>query len=124
MHSKHKVINGQTFDQILKSYKIPQSEINKIKKKILKYNNLSNLKTNSIIKFTINQSLNKIITTFIYPVSRTEKIQLTRDLDKDIFITKEIITNLNKKIISLEHLDLSMIYLTTFQLYRQLVFQV
>jgi murein DD-endopeptidase MepM/ murein hydrolase activator NlpD len=96
---EHKVINGETFDQILKSYKISQAEINKIKKKISKYNNLSNLKANSVIKFTINQSLNKVITNFIYPVSRTEKIQLTRDLDKNIFITKEIITNLNKKII-------------------------
>ena len=96
---EHKVINDETFDQILKSYKISQAEINKIKKKISKYNNLSNLKANSVIKFTINQSLNKVITNFIYPVSRTEKIQLTRDLDKNIFITKEIITNLNKKII-------------------------
>jgi murein DD-endopeptidase MepM/ murein hydrolase activator NlpD len=96
---EHKVKNGETFDQILKNYEIPREEINKIKEKIVKYNNISDLKTNSVIKFTVDQSLGKIITNFIYPVSRTEKIQLTRDLDKSIFITKKIITDLNKRII-------------------------
>jgi len=41
----------------------------------------------------------KKITSFLFPVSRTEKIQLTRNLDTNIFEKKIIITNLNKKIL-------------------------
>ena len=43
----HKVSVGDTFDEILKNYKIPDSEILKIKKKLDK-NTLNNLKTRRI----------------------------------------------------------------------------
>ena len=35
----------------------------------------------------------------MFPASRTEKIQLTRNLETDIFKREKLITNLNKKII-------------------------
>ncbi len=95
----HKISQGETFDKILNSYSILESEIEKIKKNLRSDSNLNNLKTNLDIKFIIDQSNNKKITSFIFPISRTEKIELTRNLDTDLFIKKKIITNLNKKII-------------------------
>jgi murein DD-endopeptidase MepM/ murein hydrolase activator NlpD len=94
----HKVSVGDTFDEILKNYKIPDSEILKIKKKLDK-NTLNNLKTNQIIIFTIDQSDNRKITNFTFPISRTKKIKLVRDYNLDIFKKKDIITNLTKKIV-------------------------
>ena len=95
----HKISNGETFDKILKNYFIPSDEILEVKKNLNLDYNLNNLKTNLDIKFTIDQSNNKKITSFLFPVSRTKKIQLTRNLDTGSFKKKTIITNLNKKII-------------------------
>jgi len=95
----HKVSKGETFDEILNGYSIPVDEIIKIKRKLDINYNLNNLKTNLEIKFIIDQSNDKKITTFIFPISRTEKIQLTRNLETNLFEKKIIITNLNKKII-------------------------
>ena len=95
----HKISSGETFDKILNNYSIPNEEILEIKKNLNSYYNLNNLKTNLDINFTIDQSNNKKITFFLFPLSRTEKIQLTRNLDTNIFEKKTIITNLNKKII-------------------------
>lgn len=95
----HKISNGETFDKILNNYSIPNEEILEIKKIINSDYNLNNLKTNLDIKFTIDQSNNKKIISFLFPISRTEKIQLIRNLETDFFEKKTIITNLNKKII-------------------------
>ena len=96
---EHKISSGETFDKILNNYSISNEEILEIKKNLNSDYNLNNLKTNLDIKFTIDQSNNKKITSFLFPVSRTEKIQLTRNLDTNIFEKKIIITNLNKKIL-------------------------
>ena len=95
----HKISSGETFDKILKNYSIPIGEILDIKKSLSSDHNLGNLKSNLDIKFTIDQSNNKKIMSFLFPVSRTEKILLTRNIDTDKFDKKKIITNLNKKII-------------------------
>jgi len=95
----HKISSGETFDKILNSYSIPTEEILEIKKNLNLDYNLNNLKTNLDIRFTIDQSSNKKIISFLFPVSRTKKIQLIRNLDTDLFEKKIIVTNLNKKII-------------------------
>jgi len=95
----HKISNGETFDKILNNYTIPNKEILKIKNNLNSDYNLDNLKTNLDIKFIIDQSNNRKVTSFLFPISRTEKIQLTRNLDTDQFEKKTIITNLSKKII-------------------------
>ena len=106
----HKISSGETFDKILNSYSINNDEIIAIKKKI--DSNLNNLRTNLDIKFTIDKSNDKKITLFIFPVSRTKKIQLTRNLETDLFEKKTIITNLNKRIIFKEGKILQSLYKT------------
>ena len=84
---EHKISVGETFDKILKKYSVPQNEIIKIKKRLVSNYNLNNLKTGLEIKFTIDQSNEKIVS-FIFPISRTEKIRLTNNLEKDLFEKK------------------------------------
>jgi murein DD-endopeptidase MepM/ murein hydrolase activator NlpD len=112
----HKISKGETFDKILNSYSISKEEIIKIKKNLSSDFNLNNLKTNLNIKFIIDKSNDKKITSFIFPVSRTEKIQLTRNIEADIFKKKIIITNLIKKIIFKEAKISNSLYKTAIDL--------
>jgi len=112
----HKISSGETFDKILNIYAIPNKEILKIKKNLNSAYNLNNLKTGLDIKFTIDQSNNKRITSFLFPISRTEKIQLTINLDTNLFEKKKIITNLNKKIIFKEGKIIQSLYRTAVDL--------
>ena len=112
----HKISNGETFYKILNSYSIIDAEIIKIKKELNSDYNLNNLKTDLDIKLIIDESNNKKITSFIFPVSRTKKIQLTRNLETDLFEKKTIITNLNKKIIFKEGKILQSLYKTAVDL--------
>ena len=113
---EHKILKGETFNKILKKYKVPEAEIKKIKKILSKKNNLNNLKSNQIIKFTIDQSENKKIIYFLYPISRTNKIQLVRNLNSNIFEKKKITTNLNKKIFFKEGKIFQSLYKTAIDL--------
>jgi len=112
----HKISKGETFDKILSSYSVTSDEILKIKKELSPEYNLNSLKTNLNIKIVIDDSNNKKIISFIFPVSRTEKIQLTRKLDVDLFEKIKFITNLNKKIIFKEGKILQSLYKTAIDL--------
>ena len=96
---EHKVSSGESLNIILEKYEIPKLEIKKIKKELSKKKNLNNLKINQLIKFTIDKSNQKKVINFFFPISRTKKIQLVRNLKNDNFEAKEITKNLNKKII-------------------------
>jgi len=109
---EHKITRGETFDKILNKHQVPKSEIKKIKKSLSKKNNLNNLKTGQTIKFTLDKLENIKIINFLFPISRTEKIQLTRNFSSDNFEKKKIITNLNKKIIFKESKILHSLYKT------------
>jgi len=112
----HKISKGETFDKILNNYSISNKEIIGIKKNLSSDYNLNNLKTSLYIKFTIDQSNDQKINFFIFPVSRTKQIQLTRNLDTDLFEKKIIIKNLNKKIIFKEGKILQSLYKTAVDL--------
>ena len=109
---EHKISKNETFDKLLKNYSIPVDEIIKIKKSLKGSANLNSLKKNQVIKITINQSKDIRVTKFLFPVSRTEKIQLTRNLETDIFEKKIIITNLSKRIVFKEGKILQSLYKT------------
>ena len=96
---EHKVSSGESLNVILEKYEIPKLEIKKIKKELSKKKNLNNLKINQLIEFTIDKSNQKKVINFFFPISRTKKIQLVRNLKNDNFEAKEITKNLNKKII-------------------------
>ena len=112
----HKISSGETFDKILNKYFIPNEQILEIKKNLNLDYNLNNLKTNLDMKFTIDQSNNKKIVTFLFPISRTKRIQLTRNLDTNLFEKKIFVTNLIKKIIYKEGKILQSLYKTAIDL--------
>ena len=84
----HTVEQGEAFDKILKIYSVPDNEISKIKKTLDASYNLNSLKTKSIIKFTIDQSKKREIVSFLFPVSRTEKIYLVKNIETELFEKK------------------------------------
>ncbi len=97
---EHKVSSGETLNTILEKYKIPKKEIIKLKNELGKKKNLNKLKINQLIKFNIDKNNEgKKITYFLFPISKTKKIEFTRNLNEDTFKSKEIIKNLEKKII-------------------------
>ncbi len=112
----HKISEGETFDKILNNYKISNNEIINIKKNLKSDYNLNNLKTKLEIKLTIDEANNKRITKFLLPISRTQKILLTKNLETNLFEKKLIITNLNKKIIFREGKILQSLYKTAIDL--------
>jgi acetyl-CoA carboxylase beta subunit len=112
----HKVSEGETFNKILNSYQIPKSEVQKIINILSKENKVNKLKANQIIKFTIDKSENNKIISLLFPVTRTKKIELTRNSVSENFKKEEIITNLNKKIIFKEGKILQSLYKTAVDL--------
>ena len=113
---EHKVLSGESFSSILENYEIPKSEINITKKLLSKKENLNKLKENQIIKLTLDSINSKKILKIVYPVSKIKKIQLARNLTKDDFEYKEILTNLNKKIIYKEAKILRSLYRSAVEL--------
>ena len=107
---EHKISPGETFNNILIKYQVPLKEINKIKKVLSKKNNINKLKNNLVIKFTVDLTDSEKITSFLYPISRTKKIKLTRNLSNNNFEYEEINTNLNKIIIYKEGKILHSLY--------------
>jgi murein DD-endopeptidase MepM/ murein hydrolase activator NlpD len=106
---KHKISAGETFDKILEKYSISTDEINEIKSQLSKKINLNKLNTNQKIQFTIDQSEN-LIKEFIFQISNTEKIYLTKNFDTDQFKQEILINKLNKKIIYKENIILKSLY--------------
>ena len=111
---EHKILPGETFDNILSSYFVEDDEISEIKKKLSKKVNLNKLNLNQKIKFTIDQSEN-IIKEFIFQLSNTEKIFLVRNTKSEEFKQKTIVTKLKKNILYKENVISQSLYKSAVQ---------
>ena len=105
----HKIEEGETFDKILETYAIKEEEISNIKNNLSKKINLNRLKTNQKIQFTVDQS-NNHLREFIFQISNTEKIYLTKIGGKDEFDQKIILAKLRKEIVYKENTILNSLY--------------
>jgi len=105
----HKISSGETFDTILDGYSIEKKEIEEIKQKLSKKTNLNKLSTNQKIKFTIDQT-NNLVKEFIYQISNTEKIYLTRNIESENFDEEILITKLKKIVVYKENMILQSLY--------------
>ena len=105
----HNVSAGETFNNILEKYSVQKKEISEIKKKLIKKVNLNKLNTNQKIEFTIDQK-NNVIREFIFKISKTEKIHLTRDTETKEFNQKILLTRLNKSVVYKENVILESLY--------------
>jgi hypothetical protein len=86
----HKIKSGETFDKILRSYSIDNEEIKDIKEHLIKKVNINKLNTNQKIGIILDQTNNKI-KEFIFQISNTEKIYLSKS-SKDTTFNKKILT--------------------------------
>ena len=74
---EHEINEGETFDKILEVYLVEKPEIEQIKKELSKKININKLNVNQKFSFTIDQT-SSVIKEFVFQVSNTEKIYLTR----------------------------------------------
>ena len=94
----HIVVPNESMSSILKKYDVSEKEANLIIKEIQAKLKKNTLKVNQKISFTINKEDNKI-SKLVFPVSKTRKLLFSRDFETGSFLAKDIVTNLNKKII-------------------------
>ena len=106
---EHRINIGETFDTILEKYSIDKSEIIQIKKELSKKVNLNKLNINQKFQFTVDQT-NHLVKEFIFKVSNTEKIYLSRNKTTDKFNQKIIVTKLKKSIVYNESIILESLY--------------
>ena len=96
LNISHNVKKNETLNSILKNYKISNKEINLVLNSLSKKDKINNLQVNEIIEINIDKYEKKVLN-IILPVSKTKKIELTRNLQKNLLVRKEIITNLKKR---------------------------
>jgi len=105
----HDIKSGETFDKILETYLIDKEEIIAVKENLSKKININKLKTNQKIQISLDQSNNKI-KYFIFQISSTERIFLSRK-NQDTKFNQEIITlKLDKEIVYKENIILQSLY--------------
>ena len=105
----HKIKSGETFDKILNSYSINKEEINAIKESLSKKVNINKLNTNQKIEIILDKTNNKI-KEFIFQISNTEKIYLSKNSEDLEFDEKILSIKLDKKIIYKENIILQSLY--------------
>jgi murein DD-endopeptidase MepM/ murein hydrolase activator NlpD len=105
----HKIKSGETFDKILKLYKINNDEIIEIKKNISKEINLNKLNTKQTIQISFDQINNKI-NEFTFQISNTQKIYLKRDVKSNKFNQEILNIKLQKEIIYKENIIIQSLY--------------
>ena len=106
---EHRVNIGETFDKILEQYSVEQSEIKQIKNELSKKININKLNLNHKFQFTVDQT-NFLVKEFIFQVSKTEKIYLSRSNVDDKFNQKILVTKLKKNIVYNENIILTSLY--------------
>ncbi len=106
---EHRVNIGETFDKILEQYSVDKSEIEQIKIELSKKININKLNLEQKFQFTIDQT-NFLVKEFIFQVSKTEKIYLTRNNADDKFNQRILVTKLKKNIVYNENIILTSLY--------------
>ena len=105
----HKVNIGETFDKILEKYSVDKSEIEQIKNELSKKININKLNLGQKFQFTLDQT-DFEVKEFIFQVSKTEKIYLTRNNIDDKFNQKILVTKLKKNIVYNENIISTSLY--------------
>ena len=106
---EHEISVGETFNNILEEYSVKNSEIEQIKKELGKQINLNKLNINQKFSFTIDQT-NSVVKEFVFHVSNTQKIYLSRKEKTDKFDQRILVTKLDKNIVYDESIILESLY--------------
>ena len=105
----HRIKSGETFDKILNGYSIEKDQVKAIKKNLSKKTDINKLNTKQKIQIIVDQTNNKI-KEFIFQISNTEKIILSKTNEVSKFNEEVIVLKLKKKIIYSENIILQSLY--------------
>ena len=105
----HIISEGENIEGILNLYSINKDEINIINQKLSEHLNLNKIISNTKIEILIEQSKKEIIN-FIFPISKTKKVFITKNQTTNLFDSEIKITKVNKKIVFNENLILNSLY--------------
>ena len=105
----YKIQEGDTINKILSDLNIKDIQIKEIKKKLSEKVEISKIRTNQIISITIDQAKEEI-TELTYPISKSEKFILKRNINENKLEASTVITKLEKKIIYTEDVILKSLY--------------
>ena len=107
---EYKIKTGDSLVNILNNLSVSEKEIKKIVK-LLKNTEAQNLIENQTLKLTIENNENfKGISNILIPVSKSRKLEIYKELKNNEFVKREIVTNLEKKIILKEGIIKSSLY--------------
>ncbi len=107
---EYKIKGGDSVISILNELSVNKTDIQNIIN-LLKKNNAQKLDKNQILKITFENTENlKRVSSILIPVSKSRKLELSKDLAKNSFVEREIITNLEKKIVFKEGVIKSSLY--------------
>ena len=107
---EYKIKTGDNLVNILNNLSVNEKEIKKIVK-LLKNTDAQNLIENQTLKLTIENNENfKGISNILIPVSKSRKLEIYKELKNNEFVKREILTNLEKKIILKEGIIKSSLY--------------
>jgi len=107
---EYKIKTGDNLVSILNNLSVNKQEIQKIVK-LLKESGVQNLSQKKILKLTLENDKNLIkVSNILIPVSKSKKLQIYKDYEKNTFFKNEIITNLEKKIVLKEGIIKSSLY--------------
>jgi len=96
---EHKIKSGDSIVNILNDLSVNEKEVQKISK-IVNDNNAQNLIQNQTLKLTLENTLNlREVSSMLIPISKSRKLEIYKDVENNTFFEREIITNLQKKII-------------------------
>ena len=107
---EYKIKTGDSLVNILNNLSVNEKEIKKIVK-LLQNTEAQNLIENQTLKLTIENNENfKGISNILIPVSKSRKLEIYKELKNNEFVKREIVTNLEKKIILKEGIIKSSLY--------------
>ena len=107
---EYKIKSGDTLFSILNSFSVNKNDIKRIVE-LLNSSDVKNLSQNSTIKLTLENTENfKAVNKVLIPVSKSRKLEIFKDVKNNMFAKRDIITNLEKKIVLKEGVIKSSLY--------------
>ena len=107
---EYKVKTGDTLVSILKSFSVNKYEVQKIAE-ILNNTDIKNLNQNSTLKFTLENTDNlKKVNKILIPITKSRKLEIFKDIKNNTFAKRDLITNLEKRIVLKEGVIKSSLY--------------
>ena len=107
---EYKIKTGDTLVSILNNFSVNRYEVQKIVE-LLNNSDVKNLSQNLTLKFTLENTNNlKKVNKILIPVTKSRKLEIYKDIKNNTFTKRDIITNLEKRIVLKEGVIKSSLY--------------